>query len=148
LARPASLSALLAQLVEALVQSADASPDQPAIGLELCLARTTQPDAALLPLEVGPTAHQSRGQMLELRELHLQLTLEAARALREDVEDQRRSIEHATGELALEIAFLARRQWMIDEDQLASVLDHGSPQHLYLAAAHERAGIRLPHRGA
>ena len=63
---------------------------QPAVGLELRLAGTAHADAALLALEVGPAAHQAAGDVLQLRELDFELALEAAGALREDVEDQRR----------------------------------------------------------
>ena len=56
--------------------------------------------------------------MLELRQLDLELALEAARALREDIEDQPAAIEHAHAAQLLEVALLARRQRMIDQDQL------------------------------
>ena len=60
--------------------------------------------------------------MLELRELDFQLALEAARALREDIEDQAVAIEHAPlGEL-LEIALLAGRERVIDQDHIGAVL--------------------------
>ena len=75
--------------------------EQAAVGFELRFAGTAQADTALLPLEVGPAAHQSRRQVLQLRELDLQLAFEAARALREDVENQSGAIEHATLAAAL-----------------------------------------------
>jgi hypothetical protein len=48
--------------------------------------------------------------MLQLRKLHLELTFEAARTLREDVEDEAGAVEHATLEQRFEIALLARRE--------------------------------------
>ncbi len=39
-------------------------------------------------LEVGPAAHEARGDVLQLRELHFELAFVAARTLREDVEDE------------------------------------------------------------
>jgi len=54
----------------------------------LGFARPAQPDAALLPFKVGPAPHQASGQVRKLRELNLQLTFEAARALRKDVQNQ------------------------------------------------------------
>ena len=45
---------------------------------------------------------------LQLREFDLQLAFVAARALREDVEDQAGAVDHAALERLLEVAFLAR----------------------------------------
>ena len=94
---------------------------QSAVGLELRLAGTAQADAALLPFEVRPAAHQARRQVLELRELDLELALEAAGALREDVEDQAAAVEHAPAGQLLEIALLAGRQRVVDEDEVGAV---------------------------
>ena len=80
--------ALPRQLLEPRAQRADALGDQAAVGLQLGLARTAQADAALLTLEMGPAAHQAGRQMRQLRELDLQLALEAARALRKYVQNQ------------------------------------------------------------
>ena len=69
---------------------------QPPVDLELLLARAAGlADAAALALQVGPAAHQPRRQVLELRELDLQLAFAASRALREDVQDQLGAVEHA-----------------------------------------------------
>jgi hypothetical protein len=57
---------------------------------------------------VGPAAHEAAGDVLQLRELDLELAFVAARALREDVEDQRVAIEHAAADQFLEVALLAR----------------------------------------
>ena len=112
--------ALHEHLVEAVVERLDAAADQAAVGLELRFTRTAQTDAALLALEVGPAAHQARRQVLELRELDLQLAFEAARALREDVEDQAAAIEHAALEFLLEVAFLAGRERVIDQHEVGA----------------------------
>jgi hypothetical protein len=77
--------ALTRQLLQARLQGADALGNQPAVGLQLGFARASQTDAALLPLEVGPTSDQAGRQMRELRELDLELALEAACALRKDI---------------------------------------------------------------
>ncbi len=69
---------------------------------------------------VQPRTRRLR-DVLELRELHFELAFEAARALREDVEDQAVAIEHAPlGEL-LEVALLTRRERVIDEDHIGFV---------------------------
>ncbi len=59
--------------------------EQATVGFQLRFAGTAQTDTALLTLEVGPASHQSRRDVLELRQFDLQLAFEAARALREDV---------------------------------------------------------------
>ena len=64
--------------------------------------------------------------MLELRQFDLQLALEAACALREDIEDQAAAIEHAHAGQLLEIALLAGRERMIDQDDLGLGLARGA----------------------
>ena len=79
--------------------------------------------------------------MLQLRQLHFELALEAARALREDVEDQAVAIEHAPLDELLEIALLARRERVIDENDVGLAAAARRAQLLGLAAAHEIARI-------
>ncbi len=88
----------------------DALANYATIALKLCLARATEPDAALLPFKVSPATNQARREMPQLRKLDLQLALETARTLRKDVEDQPSTVQHAALQSLLEIAFLARRQ--------------------------------------
>ena len=59
--------------------------------------------------------------MLQLRELDLQLAFEAARALRENVENQPAAIQHAPAGQLLEVAFLAGRQRVVDEYDIGLV---------------------------
>ena len=46
--------------------------------------------------------------MAQLGQLHLQLALEGARPLGEDVKDQTGAVQHATLEVALKITLLGR----------------------------------------
>ena len=55
------------------------APCEPAVGLELRLARAARADAAAEPLEVLPHAAHARQVVLELRELDLELALGARR---------------------------------------------------------------------
>ena len=138
---PAGL-ALLLDLLEPPVERLHALGEQAAVGFELCLARTTIADAATaLTFEVGPAAHQARRDVLELRELHFELAFVAARALREDVEDQPRAIEHAALDEFFEIALLRRRERMIEQHHVGVVLDRGGANFIGLAAAHEESRI-------
>ncbi len=56
--------------------------------------------------------------MLQLGEFDLQLTLEAARTLREYVEDESRTVHDPPAQLLLEVAFLGGRQRMVDQDDI------------------------------
>ena len=82
--------------------------NEAAVCFELRFAGTAHADAALLTLEVSPSAHEARGDVFQLRELHFELAFVAARALREDVEDEAVAIEHAAAGVLLEVALLAR----------------------------------------
>jgi hypothetical protein len=82
---------------------------------------------------VRPAAHETAGDVLQLRKLHFQLALVAAGSLGEDVEDQRIAVEHAQTDQLLEVAFLARRQRVIDEDDFGAVVppQPGAPLRPY-----------------
>src|SRR5205085_1320145 len=90
--------------------------DIPAVELELGLARTAgRAEATALALEVGPAAHQARGEMLQARQLDLQLALARVRALREDLEDQLGAAEHAPVERELQVALLGGRKLVVED---------------------------------
>ena len=56
--------------------------------------------------------------MLELGQLDLQFALGARGTLGEDVENQAGAVDHATFEFAFEIAFLHRRNLVVEDDQI------------------------------
>ena len=94
---------------EAFVDLLDARAEQPPISLQLSFARTTQTDAAFLSFEMGPAPHQPRRHVAQLRELDLQLALEGARTLSEDIENETRAVNHATFQRTFQIALLRGR---------------------------------------
>ena len=77
---------------------------EPAIGLDLRLARAPRADSAAEALEVGPEPAHPREVVLELGELDLQLALGRVRVVGEDVEDDRGSVDHRHAERLLEVA--------------------------------------------
>ena len=115
--------------------------DEAAVGLELRLAGTAHADTALLPLEVGPTAHQPAGDVFQLRELDFELALEAAGALRENIENQAVTVEDPPAGQLLEIALLAGRERVVDENDVGGVVFGNGANFVRLAAAHEEARV-------
>ena len=104
---------------EAPAQRRDAVAGKAAVGLDLRLARAPGADAAVHParaeaLEVGPEAPHPREVVLELCELNLQLAFRRVRVRGENVEDDRRAVDHRDLELGLKVALLPRRQLVVD----------------------------------
>jgi hypothetical protein len=128
---------LLAQFRETRAQHLDALADQPAVGLELGFTRAAQADTALLAFKVGPAADQACGQVLQLGQFDLQLALVALRALREDVEDQAGTVDHAHVEAPLQVTLLGGRQGVVEDDDLDLVGENGLRDLVGLAAADE-----------
>src|SRR3954471_21073555 len=104
-------------------QRGDPVSRETAVGLELRLARAAGADAALAAagaeaLEVRPQAAHPREVVLELGQLDLELALRALRVAGEDVEDDRGAVDDRDPELLLEVAALARRELVVDRDQV------------------------------
>src|SRR6185437_12418401 len=140
--------ALLLDAAEAAREYAYPLAEEPPVGLELRLAGSPEADAAFLPLEVSPAAHEAGREMFQLRELDFELAFEASRALREDVENQLITIEHAPPGVLLEVALLARRERMIDEDHVRLARLRNAAHFLRLATAEKesRVGTLAPAR--
>jgi hypothetical protein len=114
----------------------------------LGFTRAAQADTALLPLEVGPPAHQARAHVIQLGQLDLQLALVSTRALGEDIQDQPGTIQHAALEHALEVALLAGREGVVEDDQLGLFGLHQIAQLFDLATAdQELGGGHVPRHG-
>ena len=89
----------------------------PAVRLQLRLARPPQPDAAADARQVRPHALEPRQQVLELRELDLQLRLVAARPRREDVENHLGAIHDAHAERLLQVLALHGGERLVEQHQ-------------------------------
>src|SRR5437667_8791587 len=96
----------------------DAVANDAPVGLELGLARPPRADAAAETLEVAPLPHEPRQEIRELGELHLELALARARALREDVEDQRGAVDHFDPQRLGDVALLAGRQPVVGDEEV------------------------------
>src|SRR5690606_22251572 len=137
------LLALAANLLQALLDLADANAQQATVGFQLGFTRATQADTAFLALQVGPAAHQTRAHVFQLSQFDLQLAFMGAGALREDIKNQTGSIEHAAFERTLEVALLAGCQGVVENDQLDLVVLDEIMQLFDLAAADQILGRRL-----
>ena len=67
---------------------------------------------------MGPQPAHAREVVLELGELDLELALGRVGVVGEDVEDDRRAVDHRHAERLLEVALLARRQLVVAGDQV------------------------------
>ena len=91
--------------------------DDPAVGLELALARSPGADPAAGPRQVGPQPGQAWQLVLELGQLDLETALVGLRVQREDVEDEPAAVDDLDVEQLLERTLLGRRQLVVgDED--------------------------------
>ena len=114
----AKLRAALADALDIDADGVDAGPDSPPVGLELGFAGTPRADAAAEPRKRRPGADQTRQQIFELGELHLQLAFPRARAAGEDVEDQLRAIDDLALDLLLDLPQLGRGQLVVEDDHV------------------------------
>ena len=131
------LGELLLELDHLLVDGA-------AVGLLLGLAGAAdEAEAAALPLEMGPGAHEAGALVGEGREVDLQHALAGGGAVGEDLEDETGAVQQLDLPGLLEVALLHRGDRAVDQDELDLLgLDAGA-QLLDLALAEEHAGIGL-----
>ena len=135
-------------LVQAAAQDRDAVAREPAVGLDLRLARAAGADAAdaaagAETLEVRPQAAHAGHVVFELGELDLHLALGGVGVAGEDVEDHRGAVEHRDVELGLEVALLARRELVVGDDEVRVRLLEQGLELVDLARAEVVVRVRL-----
>ena len=123
--------------------------DQPPVRLQLRLARPARADSTLQPLQVRPLAPQAGQDVFVLGQLHLQPALPRARVLGEDVQDQRRAIQHLHLQLLLKRPLLGWRQLIVEDDGgvVQRALLRGDLLHLAPADVRRRVGPIQPLQG-
>src|SRR5262245_43769232 len=115
--------------------------NQAPIGLDLRFAGTAEKaEAASLPLEVGPAAHQPPRLIFEMGKLDLKLTLGGRRALAENLEDQSGPVDHLGANLVLEVLLLDRGQGSVDDQQPGALFPCNSGNLVDLALAEQSRG--------
>ena len=92
-------------------------------------------------LEVRPEPAHAREVVLELGELDLELALGGVGVVGEDVEDDRRAVDHRHAELLLEVALLARQQLVVAGDEVGVRLRDRALQLRELALAEVAVGV-------
>ena len=105
-------------VVEVRAHLLDLLADEAPVRLELALTGAAGADAAAGAREVGPHPRQPRQVVLERGQLDLQPSLAGRGMPGEDVDDQRRAVEHLAVEQLLEAALLVRRELVVDDEQV------------------------------
>ncbi len=85
------------------------------VGFEFGFAGTAGADAAAQPGHRRAVAGQPRQQIVQLRQLHLQLAFSRAGAARENIQDQLRPVEHLDVQRFFQIALLRGRQLAVED---------------------------------
>ena len=67
---------------------------------------------------MAPKAGQARQQMLQLGQFHLQFAFARAGALRENVQDQRRAVQHLAAEDLFQIAALRGGKLIVEHHRI------------------------------
>jgi hypothetical protein len=125
--------------VELALQSGDALADQPAVDLELALARPAEKaEPAALALQMGPRPHEPRALIRQRRQLDLQATLMGMGACPKYFEDEAGAVDHLGLPAPLEVALLHRAYRRVDDDEPHFVVGDESAQGLDIAAAEQR----------
>ena len=142
-ALPPAQVAVLGEAGHPPLQRGDPVAHPAAVDLQLGLAGAAAADAAGQARERVVAPGQARVEVLELRQLHLQLAVGALRPLREDVEDQLGAVEDLEAGGLGDVAGLRRREVGVEDDQVRHQL-HGAEQDvLQLPLADERARVDL-----
>ena len=132
----------LGQLV---LQEADSLLCFASVGFKLGLTRTAQADSATTGLarKVSPHPGQAWKPVFQLGEFNLQASLVRLCPAGEDVENQRRAVDHQHVELSLEIPLLRGCQVTVDHDQVITKVLAEVPDLFELALADIGARVRM-----
>ena len=139
---PALRPSTRAHMIQIVAELLDPAVDSAPIRFQLCFARTSRADSASQPRHLNTVSGQAGQQIIQLRQLHLQLTFPRAGAPREYVQDQLRSIQDLAMERVLQIALLGGSEFGIEHHHVGLVAFHQAPQLVELTGPDQGSGIR------
>ena len=87
-----------------------------------------------------PGADQPRQQVLQLRELDLQLAFARPRAAREDVEDELRAVDDLPADLLFDVPQLRRRELVVEDDDDRRRSPRTTPRACWILPGAEKRG--------
>ena len=90
--------------------------------------------------KVAPKPRQARQQMLQLRQFHLQFAFARPGALRENIQNQRRAVQHLAAENFFQIAALRGRQFVVEDHRVHTSLRQNSANSAALPVPMKVAG--------
>jgi hypothetical protein len=85
---------------------------------------------------------QSRQLILQLRQLHLQLTFAGTRVPGEDIQDQLRPVDNSGWKFSFQVTQLRRGQVMVEQQQIGPGRGYHALNLLQFATADQRRRIR------
>ncbi len=133
---------LAAHHVQLLADARDAVLHAAAVGFQLRFAfAATHADATFLPGQMAPETRQAREQVLELGKFDLQLAFTRARALREDIQDQRRAVQQLAIEQFFQVAALRGGQFLVEDHGVHIQLPAELGEFIGLALADVGGGV-------
>ena len=104
-----------AHALQAPLDGLNALVNPPPVGFEFGFARPARSDSAAQPRHRRAVAGQAGQQIIQLRQLHLQLAFARARAPREDIQDELGPVENLDVQRFFQIALLGRRQLVVED---------------------------------
>ena len=134
---------MLFHLRQLLAQCFHTAADVAAVGFDFGFAGSARADAASQPRHLHALAGQTRQHIFELRQLHLELALTAARTQRENIEYQRGAVDHAHIGRLFHILYLCGRQLAVRHDQVDLLLTAQLGHLRQFAAAHIGGALGL-----
>ena len=131
----------LFHVLQFLPDGPDAPLDVPAVRLQLRLTGTAGADAGAESREARALTGEPGQAVLQLGEFDLETAFSRACPLGEDVEDERRAVDDAGPGRLLDVAQLGRREFAVEDEEVAEVRVHHLFEFFDFAGAEVQSGI-------
>ena len=130
-----------AHAFQLIVELLDAAIDPPAVRFQLRFTRTARADAAAQAGHFRAPSGEARQQIIQLRQLHLQLPFARPGAAGENIQDQLRPVQNLAIERAFQIAKLGGRKFSVEQHHVGFMEIHQAAQFIQFAGADQRGRI-------